>query len=436
MMYSHDISSCLSGDGSLGVTEQLFDAALEKTSAAMDQIRTWHGDGTLPLLRLPERRDDLGPSRGAAEELMRGAEDIVLFGTGGSSLGAQSLGQLAGLDLQGFGGSTGPKFHFFDNLDPHTMERLLRDLDLKTARFVVVSKSGNTPETVIQMICILEALKAEGLDWNIEHHLLALTEPGGDDTNTVRRLSNMHAIPVLDHDPGVGGRFSVLSNVGCLPAIMFGLDPVALRTGAADTLQPILAGASPRDCAPAVGAAIQLALLENCGVTSAVVMPYSDRLRLFANWFVQLWSESLGKGGKGTTAVAAAGPVDQHSQLQLFLDGPADKIVTIVTTGVAGAGPRVDSAYAKDPLAGYLAGRSIGDLVDCEQRATIEALAQSGRPVRVIHIDHLDERSLGALKMHFMLETIIMGHLLGVDPFDQPAVEKGKVLTREYLATM
>ena len=438
MFFSQDISGCLSEDGGGAKVPRLqFEAALEATAPALGWIRDAHEDGSLPLLRLPEKRDDIAACRDAADALLRGARDIVIFGTGGSSLGAQTLAQLAGWRIGGPGHDrNAPRFHFFDNLDPQTMEHLLRDLDLKTARFFVVSKSGNTPETVIQMICVLEALKVAGLDWNAEHHFLALSEPGEPEKNSVRRLSGLHGIPVMDHDPKVGGRFAVLSNVGIVPAIMFGLDPVAIRTGAGAQLAPILSGESPDLCDAAVGAAVQYALHEHAGISACVLMPYSDRLALFTKWYVQLWAESLGKDGRGFTAVAANGPVDQHSQLQLYLGGPADKVFTIVTTGVAGAGPRVPGAYAKDPLAGYLAGKSIGDLVDCQQRATAETLVRAGRPVRTIHIDALDERTIGGLMMHFMLETIIMAHLLGVDPFDQPAVEQGKILTRDYLSTM
>lgn len=431
--YSHDVGGCLGGT----VDDAAFQSALGRAQQALDHLRVRHGDGSLPLLRLPERGDDIDPCRQAADALLRGAAHVVIFGTGGSSLGGQCLAELAGT-LAGSrpGRSQGPRFHFCDNLDPHSLELLLRDLDLKTTRFVVISKSGNTPETVLQMLCAIEALKDAGLDWNMEAHFLALSQPGDSSGNAVRRLSGLHGIPVLDHDPGVGGRYSVLSNVGLLPAIMFGLDPAALRQGAAGVLKPILSGAPAGDCAPAVGAAIQYAHLEKAGASVSVVMPYADRLRIFGKWFVQLWSESLGKDGKGLTALGALGPVDQHSQLQLFLDGPADKFFTVITTGVAGTGTAVPSAYAKDPLVGYLADRTVGDLVDCQQRATVEALIRRGRPVRVIHTEALGEAALGALAMHFMLETIIMGHLLGVDPFDQPAVEEGKVLTREYLSTM
>ena len=163
------------------------------------------------------------------------------------------------------------------------------------------------------------------------------------------------------------------------------------------------------------------------------MMAYADRLERFTRWYVQLWAESLGKDGKGTTPIAALGPVDQHSQLQLFIAGPRDKLFTVVTTGAAGRGPRIDADLAK--LAGEpdFAGKTIGDLVAAQGRATAETLAKNGCPVRTIHLERLDEASLGELLMHFMLETIIAAHLLGVDPFDQPAVEEGKVLAKQYL---
>ena len=164
------------------------------------------------------------------------------------------------------------------------------------------------------------------------------------------------------------------------------------------------------------------------------MMAYADRLDRFTKWYVQLWAESLGKDGKGTTPIAALGPVDQHSQLQLYIAGPRDKLFTIITVGAAGRGPRIDAELAK--LAGEpgLGGKTIGDLVAAQGRATAETLAKNGCPVRTIHSTQLDEAALGELLMHFMLETIIAAHLLGVDPFDQPAVEEGKVLAKQYLA--
>ena len=163
-------------------------------------------------------------------------------------------------------------------------------------------------------------------------------------------------------------------------------------------------------------------------------MPYIDRLINFGLWFRQLWAESLGKDGKGTTPVNALGVVDQHSQLQLYLAGPRDKMFTLMMLNCGGVGPVVDPNLAADKELAYLAGKTIGDLMDAEQRATAQSLVSNNRPTRKFLLNTLDEEVMGALMMHFMLETIIAAHLLDVDPFSQPAVEEGKSLTREYLA--
>jgi glucose-6-phosphate isomerase len=169
--------------------------------------------------------------------------------------------------------------------------------------------------------------------------------------------------------------------------------------------------------------------------TIAVMMAYADRLQFFTKWYVQLWAESLGKDGKGTTPIGALGPVDQHSQLQLYIAGPRDKLFTVVTGSPAGQGPRMVAELAKLSGEPGFAGKTIGDLVAAQGRATAETLAKNGCPVRTIHLPQVDERHLGELLMHFMLETIIAAHLIGVDPFDQPAVEEGKVLAKTYLAS-
>jgi glucose-6-phosphate isomerase len=221
-----------------------------------------------------------------------------------------------------------------------------------------------------------------------------------------------------------------------LPALLAGLDVRQVRNGAAGVVRTLVESAAPADVPPAVGAALNVALAERRGVRLSVLMAYGDRLERFTRWYVQLWAESLGKQGRGTTPLAALGPVDQHSQLQLFLDGPPDKLFTLIVTRAAGRGAALDPALAKTAGAGYLAGRGIGDLVDVMQRATADSLAEAGRPVRTLLIDSIDAVSLGALMMHFMLETVIAARLIGVDPFSQPAVEGGKILARRLLAEM
>ena len=165
-----------------------------------------------------------------------------------------------------------------------------------------------------------------------------------------------------------------------------------------------------------------------------VLWAYADKLHTMGAWWRQLWAESLGKDGKGSTPVAAVGPVDQHSQQQLYIGGPRDKLVTVVTTQVAGQGPAIDRELAKTAHEPGFGGKHIGDLVAAQGRATAETLAKNGVPVRTIHLPRLDEEQMGELLMHFMLETIIAAQLLGVDAFDQPAVEEGKILAKKYLS--
>jgi glucose-6-phosphate isomerase len=431
------VEGCLeAGIGASGLTQAELDRYLKRLEPRLETLREAHAAGALPLLRVPERRDDIAPARAALAALSKGAKTLVFFGTGGSSLGGQTLAQLGGWGIPADDGNGGqrdrPRTRFYDNLDARTLERALQNLDLAATRFVVISKSGNTPETLVQAIAAVEAVRAAGLGDRIPELFLGLTEPRSTATNGLRDLCEALSIPTLPHDPDIGGRFSGLSNVGLLPALARGLDAEALREGARSVILELLSEA-PKDFAPAVGAAIAVGLAKERGIRVSVMLPYCDRLSRFAAWYVQLWGESLGKKGEGTTPVAALGPVDQHSQLQLYLDGAPQHLITVIREACAGRGPRVTPALAKIARADYLSGRTAGDLVAAQQKAIPEALIAAKRPVRTIDIETLDERALGALMMHFMLETILAGHLLDVDPFDQPAVESGKIITRRYL---
>ncbi|HTT46863.1 MAG TPA: glucose-6-phosphate isomerase [Pseudolabrys sp.] len=436
MALHHSIDGALEKNvGPHGVADKALGAALERAEAALDWLRARHADAGLPLLRLPEAHDDLPSIRNAGRRLADNATDIVILGTGGSSLGGQTLAQLAGHAVPGIGAlRPPPRLHFMDNLDADTFGALLARLPHQTTRFVAISKSGGTAETLMQTIAALTAVKGQGLETRIPDLFFGLTElakPGK--RNGLRELLAAHRVPILDHHTGVGGRFSALTNVGLLPAAMLDLDIAAVRAGASLALAPVLTKKQAADVPAAVGAALAVALAESKGKSISVLMAYADRLERFTHWYVQLWAESLGKDGKGTTPIAALGPVDQHSQVQLFIAGPRDKLFTVVTADAAGRGPRIDAGLAR--LAGEpdFGGKTIGDLAAAEGRATAETLAKNGCPVRRIHLPRLDEESLGELLMHFMLETIIAAHLLGVDAFDQPAVEEGKVLAKKYL---
>lgn len=413
-----------------GISRATFDGALKRLAPALDGLREAHARKSLALLGLPERTEDFAAMEAMALRL-RGADDVVFLGTGGSSLGGQTIAQLAGYAVPGVGAlQKKPRVHFLDNLDPASLGEFLELLPLAGARFVAISKSGGTAETLMQTMAVIVALKQKNL--KVAEHLFGISEPAKPGKNNALRAL-LDGCELIEHDTGVGGRFSGLTNVGLLPALVLGLDARALRAGAAESLQPVLDGANLDAVNAALGAALNFVASE-AGKPIAVTMAYGDRLKRFTRWWMQLWGESLGKDGKGTTPVAAVGPVDQHSQLQLWLAGPKDKLFTIVTTGMAGTGPRMDAALAKISGEAALGGKTVGDLVAAQGRATADTLAKNHRPVRTIHIGALNEFSLGALMMHFMLETILAASLFGIEPYEQPAVEEGKVLAKRYLA--
>ena len=400
-------------------------AALARLAASLDRLRADHAAAAMPHWALPSRRDDLAALEPLAARLRTQFADVVVLATGGSSLGGRALLALTE------GRMPGARVTFCDNLDPAEMDELLRGRDLARTAFLVISKSGGTGETLTQALVCLDAIRAAAPARAPRDHFFAVVEPGD---SPLRRLAEAHGIETVAHDPDLGGRYSVLSVVGMLPAMIAGLDTAAVRNGALAVLDQALAADAPGDVPAAAGAALAVTLARTCGAASNVLMPYSSRLEPFALWYRQLWAESLGKDGKGLTPVSALGPVDQHSQLQLYLDGPADKQFTLLCLDQAGLGPRVPKADADAIGAEYLAGVTVGDLVSAQQDATAAALAARGRSTRVLRIaGGLDERTMGALFLHFMLETVFAAYLLGVDPFDQPAVEEGKVLTRRIL---
>lgn len=409
-----------------------YQKALASLAPALRRLQAAHDDRSLPLLRVAARRDDLPAIEAAARRFRMSFADVIVLGTGGSSLGAQTL-VTAALAM----GRRGPRLHFLDNVDPIRFEDVLRAVDYKRTGVVTVSKSGSTAETALQTLAILRAFRKTVGERGIRRQILAITEPAKDGkANPMRRLAERNGIPVLDHDPGIGGRYSALTNVGLLPAAIAGFDPALVRRGARAVVRRLMAARSARGFAPAEGAALAFALEKRHGVNQSVLMPYVDALQPFAFWFRQLWAESLGKKGRGTTPINALGAVDQHSQLQLYLDGPADKLVTVIAGETEGVGPRIRAERGLEPEFAYLVGRTMGDLIAAEAQATADTLAKHGRPVRMLRIAEPDEETMGALMMHYMLETILAAALFRVDPYDQPAVEEGKILARRYLAAM
>ena len=441
-LFRQTIDGCFRGAiGDGGLIDADFATALARADGLLARLKQQRADGALPLLTVGDDLSSVEPIHAAYERLAKDAQTIVFFGTGGSGLGGQTLAQFGGWSIPGVGilgdkgGPRPPMTRFYDNLDPFTLDSALGRLDLARTRFVITSKSGGTPETLSQALAALQAVKAAGLEARIPDLFLGITEPHKDGAkNGLRDLLESFGAACLEHHTGIGGRFAVLTNVGLLPAVSRGADPARILKGAKSVVDSLEAAQTAADFAPLVGAALAVELANTRGIKVQVMMPYADRLGRLGDWFVQLWAESLGKDGKGTTPLGCLGPLDQHSQLQLFMDGPREHYMTFVRLPMAGAGPRIDADMAAIAGIDVLAGKTIGDLVEAQTYAVPQALMQAGRPVRIFDIPELDEEAMGAMLMHFMLETILAGWLFGVDPFDQPAVELGKILTRQHLA--
>jgi glucose-6-phosphate isomerase len=355
-----------------------------------------------------------------------------VLGIGGSALGATALRTALlprdwnARTLEAREGR--PRFHVLDNIDPRSVRGLLGLVDLKRTRFVVISKSGSTAETMSQYLAVRAALTGAGL--YPPNHLVFVTDP---EKGVLRRLAKQEGIPAFDVPANVGGRFSVLTPVGTLPAALLGLDVPSLVAGAVAMRDRCSGQSIQRDPALAF-AALQWRAHVEAAQRMHVLMPYSDALRDLAPWFVQLWAESLGKRRSddthvGPTPIAAVGATDQHAQVQLFIDGPVDKTVTFVEVADDEGGDLTIPGAEAPPELAYLGGRGFGELLRAECRATAGALARAGRPTMTLKVTRADAWHLGGLFMLFELATIHAGHLYGVDPLDQPGVELGKQLT-------
>ncbi len=340
---------------------------------------------------------------------------IILFGTGGSNLGARALHNI--------NSNKNIEIEFYDNIDPITFEKSFNKIDFKETGFIVISKSGNTPETLAQFACIYEIAKQTGNLKIFFSNLLIITEL--NDT-ALYKIAKENNCLLLEHDNRIGGRFSIFSNVGIVPAIFSGIDINSLYDGAAEVINNY-------EKYSALDLSKYLCMNEKKQFFSTVLMTYSDRLYYFGKWYLQLWAESIGKNKKGITAIHSIGTTDQHSQLQLYLDGPNDKFFTFITTNHSKKGHKINENIFKNTDVDYFKDKTIGDLMEAEQRATIETFKLNKFSFREIFLPEIDEKNLGKLFSLSIIETIASCVYYDVDPFDQPAVEQGKKLTKTYL---
>ena len=399
-------------------------AAVETTAARRDR-------GEIGFLDLPADRATARACLDFARDLPPEIDTMVVLGIGGSSLGPRALySALARPFDQLRPRSPGmPRRLFFpDNVDPVTMQGLLEVCDPERTLWNVVTKSGGTAETAAQLLVIDELLQQKLGAERARRHVVATTDPA---KGALRKTAEARGWQTFAVPPSVGGRFSVLSPVGLLPAAVAGLDVVGLLDGAQAMRDQCFPGTDL-----ATNPALRLAALLHFHDVERrrpihVVMSYVDALFDTADWFRQLWAESLGKDGKGPTPVAARGATDQHSQLQLYAEGPDDKVLLFLTAAERGGEVRIpDSELARSaPDYAYLAGKGMGQLLDAELRGTMGSLRRRKRPVGLLSLARVDAAPLGALLMLLEAATAFAGPLYGVDPYDQPGVEEAKKLT-------
>ncbi|MEP6692211.1 MAG: glucose-6-phosphate isomerase, partial [Gemmatimonadaceae bacterium] len=362
---------------------------------------------------------------------------IVVLGIGGSALGTIALRSALRsprwneLDQTRRNGS--PRLHVLENIDPTSVHELLDRLALDRTLFVAISKSGGTAETMSQYLIVRDRLE-KALGDRAHHHMVLVTDPKN---GALREIATHEGTVAFELPSNVGGRFSVLAPVGLFPLAAVGVDIDALQAGAREMATRCENDDLSNNPAGTFALLQWLADTE-LGCHNQIMMPYSDPLREFSAWWVQLWAESLGKirpdGTRvGPTPIPALGVTDQHSQVQLFMQGPRDKTLTFIVVKQVPVDITIPKLHQNVTELAYLGGHTLKELLDVEQRATAAALARNGKPSMAIHIDQIDAHHLGAMIMMLEYATIYAGALYGVDPLDQPGVELGKQFTYAQL---
>jgi len=371
------------------------------------------------FFRLPQNKDLLNETKNVYEKFKH-KKYFIHVGIGGSALGPDMF-------LKALGSSKGVEFIFLNNIDPDDFHRQLSKIKISEALIYIVSKSGTTAETVAAMSILANKLNQAGIkEDQYKDYFVFCTDPVKGDLRKIGKEWNVETLSVPSN---IGGRFSVLTPVGFLPMLFAGIDPQKVLKGATE-LQSKLSDKTAS--AEFFKLASWLKELHDQGIRQTVMMPYSSLLKEYSSWFVQLWAESLGKEGKGMTPIPAYGATDQHSQMQLFMEGPADKTIFLI---------EVEKFQNDYDLTNTISGESfktlslfsLGTLMKAEFEGTLAALAENKRHVVHLKVPAVNEETLGQLVLFSECLTVLMGQLLKVDPFNQPGVEAGKKYAYAWL---
>ena len=423
--------------GEKGYSQKTLDAHKKLAKAAHAYVSGNRGKDELFMgwTELPYNQDEIvADILETAKSVRKKFEYFVVLGIGGSALGPiMAFNALCHLHYNDLPKSKrkGPKFYVEDNVDPVRMKELLDVIDIKKTCFNVISKSGATSETMTQYLVIADLLKKAGED--LKEHLIFTTDASRG--NLVKISKELGGVKSFVLGDGVGGRFSELSPVGLLPAAVLGIDIKLLLKGAA--YMDKLCKSADLKKNPALLCATLQYIAMNDGKNIGVMLPYSDNLKFLSDWYAQLWAESLGKNvtldGKpcnvGQTPVKALGVTDQHSQVQLYTEGPYDKVVTFLSVGSYKEKTPIPHGCENIPDVAFLGGHTMEELIQAENKATAYALTKAGRLNYTINLPEVNEFTLGQLLFFFELQTAYAGAMFNIDTFNQPGVEAGKKAT-------
>ena len=418
-----DYTGCLlERVGRAGFTRAEIAAACARAARGMAHLRRTLDSGAQGWDAILDDRAAVSAAVREGRRLARLADTLVLDGIGGSALGP--------LALQTALRPRRRRLVVLDNVDPEGVSAKLEGLDPARTAVNIVTKSGSTAETMANLLILLGWMERR-LGPRHVRRWTATTDPKkGDLLVLARRLG----IPTLQIPPNVGGRFSVLTAVGLLPAALLGLDVDGLLDGARAMRRHCWTAAPGRNVG-VLGAVLMHGMATRRGRNIQVTMPYADGLAHLADWYRQLWAESLGKrrdrkgrlAETGQTPVTSLGATDQHSQVQLYMEGPHDKVVTFLEVQAVRKDVRIPRRHRDLDSLGYLGGRTLGELIAAEKRGTEIALTAAGRPNLTYLLPRISAHVVGQLLYLFEFQTALSGELYGIDAFDQPGVEAGKV---------
>jgi glucose-6-phosphate isomerase len=434
-LYYKNVMADVIGDEH-GISDSQFEELADRTSPIINQINKERKAGKTPYRDLPYKNEIAGNVQKLVAEVKNDCEILVVLGIGGSALGNIALQTALNPYVYNLDENqrNGPQLFVFDNVDPSQFASFLSWAGDKLDKtiFNVISKSGRTAETASQFMIVRQMLLEKLGPNGFRNQVIATTDAKG---GTLRSIASDAKLRTLEVPDGVGGRFSVLSAVGLFSAAMCGIDIDSLLAGARDMDEKV-SRTDFRENPAAINAAINYHFY-NHGKRNSVIMPYSYALKDMADWYRQLWAESLGKRFDlndrevwiGPTPVKALGATDQHSQVQLYREGPNDKLFTFLQVNNFAQdvkiGPEPDSA----PEIEYLAGKNMSTLLNNEKLATEFALLQDKRPCLTVLFDEVDARTVGQFIYLFEVTTSFAGALFNINTYDQPAVELGKEAT-------